>query len=707
MSHPATDLLAAALDYARRGWRVVPLYACVPDPRRTDGELGCSCGKPDCGSQGKHPRFNAWQKEASADPAVVARWWQKWPDSNVGVALGPESGIVAIDVDTKAGEQLVKELAGGNVERTALYRTGKGHRLLYAVPDGLPAPPVTRVVQFGGTEGVRFQSTGGQCVMPPSLHPAEKLYAWVEGRDPESCPPAPMPEWLVAEMCRPTAPEWSDQGARDAFAEGKDFNRDADWFRDVLEPAGFKPFGQVNGVLRFTRPGKRSGISATVGHYRARDGSPALYVFSGSIPGLEALRCYDKFGAYAKLHHNGDFAAAGAELARKGFGRPAKPAVSPSGASAADKPAEPVWKRKPGTTAPEGITAADLIALTFDPPKFLISNLLTEGLTVLGGKPKHGKSWLALLLGWAVAAGEALDGRSATQGEVLYLALEDTRRRLQSRIAKLRDALRWPVPETLQLQTQWPRATEGGLYHIAEWAERFKDRPKLVIVDTLARFRTPPKGNANSYSDDYEAIGGLKQMLDHYGMSGLCLHHTRKLRSDDPFDEISGTLAITGAADSIWMLDTQKKGEDARLYVTGRDLADATVPIKFQQDSGRWIVGDSADGIDTTGRGEAGKAGSATKVEQCAAWLRDFLRVYAYPSKEIETAAKAAGYAFSALRDAKAALGKQGTGEIENHKFGDREWWSGLGPRYGWKYRPGSQPSWPEGSVGSESSPER
>ena len=373
-------------------------------------------------------------------------------------------------------------------------------------------------------------------------------------------------------------------------------------------------------------------------------------------------------------------------------GRDGETARPTSDRTTSAKPGEdvPPWRAKPKGAAPDGISAAELLNLTFDPPKFLVADLLAEGLTVLGGKPKHGKSWLALLLGWAVAAGESVDGRAALQGEVLYLALEDTRRRLQSRLAKLRDALGWTVPETLQLQTQWPRAADGGLYHVAEWCERHKGAARLVIVDTLAKFRQPPKGSGNSYAEDYEAMGGLKGMLDHYGVSGLALHHTRKLKSDDPFDEISGTLAITGAADSIWMLDTQTKGEAARLYVTGRDLADATVPMAFTQGSGRWVVGASVDGIDTAGR-EVGKAPASTKLDQCKQWLLEFLKDYAYPSKEIETAGKAAGFAPSTIRDAKVGLGKNGTGQVTHRNFGgdqNNDWWSGLGPYGLWKRRP-------------------
>ena len=331
----ANPLLLAALDYAARGWRVVPLHECVAAVAATP--LACSCGRAGCESQGKHPRLKEWQKVAAADAAVVRGWWAKWPDANVGVALGCESGIVSIDVDSDAGVALLGELAGGTPERTLQFRTGKGWRLLYAIPAGLPHPPATHVVQIDGAEAVRFQAAGGQCVMPPSLHPSGARYAWVDGRGPAGGVLAEMPGWLVAEMCRPKNPTWSDQGAREAFTTGKNFNRDADWWRDVLAPAGFAEAGRAGDVLRFTRPKKQGGISVTVGHYRAKDGSPALYAFSGSIPGLEAGRCYDKFGAFAKLHHGGDFAAAGAAVGRMGYGK--TPGGEPPGrAGQADRP---------------------------------------------------------------------------------------------------------------------------------------------------------------------------------------------------------------------------------------------------------------------------------------------------------------------------------------------------------------------------------
>ncbi len=699
-SSEGNPLLAAAIAYAELGWRVVPLHQVLP---ATSGPPGCSCGKPNCESQGKHPRVRDWPKAASADAGTIRNWWQRWPQANVGVALGSASGLVSIDVDTAAGEEILATIAGGELPATAEFRTGKGRRLLFAIPDGLEVDPKTTSHKAEGEEALRFQGTGGQTVMPPSLHPSGRRYAWVAS--PDAVDVAAMPGWLVAEMCRPDEPKWADQAARDAFAEGRDFNRDGDWWADVLAPAGFKQAGRAGEVDRYTRPGKVGGISATVGHWRAKDGTPALYVFSGSIPELKANHAYDKFGAFARLHCAGDFQRAAEELVRRGFGK-RKPAGKSPGASGPKTAAaggnsppgdgngkvKTPWFTRPSCDPPRpGFTASDLFGREFQPPRFAIDGLLPEGLTILGGRPKQGKSWLALLLGWAVAGSYELDGRLGHPGPVLYLALEDTDRRLQGRLRRLQGGLGWEPPARLTMNTDWPRSP-AGLFFIGEWLEARRDEPlKLVIVDTLARFREPQKGNGNSYAEDYAALGDLKRMLDHYQASGLVVHHTRKLRAQDPFDELSGTLGLSGSADTIWVLDRERGAESAKLYATGRDLADATVPLTWQKEHCRWVLGANQDGIDVTGRESGGSDQAATKLEQCKLWLLRFLAEYAYPSAEIMEAGIEAKFKPTTITAAKAALGRNGTQQVVHHNFGGRlnnDWWSGLGPVETWNRRP-------------------
>lgn len=340
------DFLAAALDYAARGWRVVPLHDL------TTGK--CSCGK-ECGnSAGKHPREGAWQKAASSDPEQVRRWWAKWPTANVGMALGGDTRLVAVDIDSTEGELLLGEIAGAELPPTLEFATGKGRRLLYAIPAGLPSPPRTMTIQDrDGREALQFMGLGRQTVMPPSPHYSGRRYEWTEPFTPARLAAAPMTSWLVAEMCRPEhAPRVDEAGAAGAFTAGGDFNRRGDFDRELRE-VGFTPAGQRGRVRYYTRPGKEGGVSATLGHYAAGDGSPALFVFSGNIPRLTAGKCYDLFGFWARWHHNADFSAAARALSDKGFGPPRKPPVPARGIPTAGRPAaaadwpEPIPLRAP------------------------------------------------------------------------------------------------------------------------------------------------------------------------------------------------------------------------------------------------------------------------------------------------------------------------------------------------------------------------
>jgi len=128
----------------------------------------------------------------------------------------------------------------------------------------------------------------------------------------------------------------------------------------------------------------------------------------------------------------------------------------------AELPAQ--WRLPPGKRnglIPETVSAADLMAADLPPVRWVVPRVLPEGVTLLAGKPKLGKSWLALGLCVAVAAGGmALGTSQVEQGEVLYLALEDNRRRLQKRLGKM---LCGPAPEGLEIATSWPKLDEGGV----------------------------------------------------------------------------------------------------------------------------------------------------------------------------------------------------------------------------------------------------
>ncbi|WP_413717395.1 AAA family ATPase [Silicimonas sp. MF1-12-2] len=233
---------------------------------------------------------------------------------------------------------------------------------------------------------------------------------------------------------------------------------------------------------------------------------------------------------------------------------------------------------------PPMISAQALQRTAFPPVSWLLRDMIPEGLTLLAGKPKLGKSWLALQLGYGVATGCEVLGRPVDQGRVLYAALEDNPRRLKSRLQKSTPPFaEWP--ETLSFVTEWPRLDAGGLDTFEAWVSHTPDA-KLLIVDTLATVR--PNGNAkeSQYQGDYAALRGLHRLANDTGLSIIAVHHVRKADADDPFDTVSGSTGLTGAADTTLILT--KTTDGVVLYGRGRDLPEFESALGFDPGSCLW-----------------------------------------------------------------------------------------------------------------------
>jgi hypothetical protein len=139
------------------------------------------------------------------------------------------------------------------------------------------------------------------------------------------------------------------------------------------------------------------------------------------------------------------------------------------------------------------LTASELRRKTFQPVKYVVPDLLPEGASLLVSRPKLGKSWLLLELCIASAAGLlALGDLKPLHGDVLYLALEDSERRLQRRVDKILSPFRGEWPERLRIATEWPRLNQGGLDDLADWCQT-ASQPVLIAIDTLAKMRPPQK----------------------------------------------------------------------------------------------------------------------------------------------------------------------------------------------------------------------
>lgn len=236
----------------------------------------------------------------------------------------------------------------------------------------------------------------------------------------------------------------------------------------------------------------------------------------------------------------------------------------------------------------EGISAAELLTIEFPEPKWAIPSILPEGLTILAGKPKRGKSILSLNLALSIASGGKAFGKfDVEQGTVLCFALEDTARRLQHRIKQMLVSGE-KAPEKLILFNNCSRIGEGAIEEIGALIEKHSD-VRLVIIDTLVKIRPVRNGgNSNIYTTDYQDVSGIKDLADEHGISIVLVHHVRKLEADDIMDTLSGSFGLTGAADGIIVLDRMTGLSDAFLYITGRDVEEEKYALNFQSDTLSW-----------------------------------------------------------------------------------------------------------------------
>ncbi|PLS77237.1 MAG: DNA repair protein RadA [Chloroflexi bacterium] len=258
--------------------------------------------------------------------------------------------------------------------------------------------------------------------------------------------------------------------------------------------------------------------------------------------------------------------------------------------------AELLDEAKAGMPEPEPrtISARELLNKEFAPVRWAVPDLITEGLTLLSGRPKMGKSWICLDIAIAVASGGLVMGTlSVDAGHVLYLALEDGQRRLQDRLKKL---LPYGVtaPDNLKFATQWERLHEGGVQTIEAWLDQHPDA-RLAIVDTLAKVRPPAKANGNTYQEDYNCLQPLADMARKRNISILVVTHSRKAAADDVMDDISGSTGLTAGVDGMLVLRRGRGEAEAELHATNRDAQDQELALLWDASMTRWSIAGKAE----------------------------------------------------------------------------------------------------------------
>ena len=218
-------------------------------------------------------------------------------------------------------------------------------------------------------------------------------------------------------------------------------------------------------------------------------------------------------------------------------------------------------------------------------PKMLIDGVLSDGLAILAGDSKIGKSWMVLWLCLQISRGEAVWGLPTRKTDVVYLALEDREWRVQQRMQELTDS----PPENLRFGFSCGQLGAELEGQIEETLREFPSTG-LIFIDTLQMVRDNTSAKVNAYAQDYKDLSGLKKLADDHGICIFVVHHTRKERdSSNIFNDMTGSTGILGVADTGMILRKDDRfGDCATLCITGRDVEEKK--LKMQMRGVRWEI---------------------------------------------------------------------------------------------------------------------
>lgn len=477
---------------------------------------------------------------ASSDPEQITRWWTEWPDANIGVVTG-ESFFV-FDTDPRNGGDQTRahmvQTHGAFPDTLAQITGGNGRQEFFSMPE----QAVIKSGPLYGSPGIDIKADGGYVLLPPSVHPSGKRYDW-DGLDAEDAPIQAAAAWLIEAVCaHPNGHEHLPEDLKNV-QEGRGH------YSCKSLAIGMADMGAPENVI----------AAAVATHDQQNCPQPARSL-------QKAEKSAQELAHWAVTHRTPD---------------PRWLSKGPQGEEALPAPTE----------REHSIMAYDA---NVPEPKPILDPVLYPGLTLLGGRPKVGKSWLALQLGIAVVNQLKLGGYLTVQKKCrcLYVSLEDRRPQLKKRLHHL-------VPdasylEGLDLIYHLEPLMAGGAAQLDQTLTA--DPVDVLIVDSLlAAVRQAGRKNQDIMQSDYNIIGTLRELATKHGIAVVVVAHTRKMGGDF-LDLIQGTTGTTAAADAIWVLQRTPEGK-ATLSVTGREVPQNVFGLERAQDSPAWVITGEGDEV--------------------------------------------------------------------------------------------------------------
>ncbi len=596
-------------------WRVMPCHSPV-------GE-GCSCGSPTCKKQGKHPRLAAWQTKATADVGQVVKWWQKWPEANIGLVLGPGSGVFDIEYDDSEGEATAEELLSHI--KTPKYRSHRSTHHLFYFPDTLR--PAKAVYRWKGLE-LRFgnDSKGALSIVPPSLHASGSRYEWL-------CHPSKVG------LAEP--PAWLSEAMAEAIAKAP-------------EPS---PIALPSDGLTFAMANEKETLESSLGASEGQRNSKLLELVGRHIgthgPSSElvslalswAARCSPPMEVTEVLQVVSRLADKELGKRSESIGRATENNKGVGGIAQALPPLKP---RTFQARRYSEIEAVDVEWLWQD-------RIAIGKLSLLVGEPGLGKTFCAIDIMARVSTGSSFtDGTKPPLGDAAILTAEDgegdtIRPRLDSAGADVSRILHIDGVGAGGDSIGFPSLKDD----LAPLEQFLKDNPelRLIVIDPLAAY-LGDKTDSHSNTQVRAVLGPLCKLAERYRVALLGITHLAKSEAK-AINRVIGSIAFVAAARSCWLVAADKDNEDNRLFLPVKNNLARCSGLSYAVVDGRcvWdseavlISADDIGGEDDTPRGEAKQ------------WLSAKLADGAKPAKWLLAQAKADGVSEKTLRRAQKELG--------------------------------------------------
>ncbi len=261
-----------------------------------------------------------------------------------------------------------------------------------------------------------------------------------------------------------------------------------------------------------------------------------------------------------------------------------------------------------------------LDAQDFPPLRYAVPGLVPEGLSILVGPPKIGKSWWTLDSCLAVASGGYALGRIPVGASrpVLYLALEDSDRRLQDRCRQLLDGV--AIPPRFEYTTRCQPGEVTSM--VATWLCQHPGDQPFVVIDTLGKAMPLASQSETVYQRDYRIMTELKELCDGAAGSSIVVnHHDRKASADDFVDVVSGTNGIAGGADTVLVLSRDRGEHAGLLRVTGRDIPEGAYALTLVPGTWWRLDGDNLEEAANAARSAKASAGLGDKSAAIIAYI--------------------------------------------------------------------------------------